>query len=235
MAEKWIRTHKRSYDRRKSVVYAVIRRKTGKLIGAVGLEIDTENDSAELGYWIGRRYWNRGYHRLRHPEGGLSVNTAIVYMTKHGCTEKAAQILMEKLGGDVAAVNLKSAGEPDLSQYDTVIIGGSIYAGKIQVRVTKFIEKHREVLLTKRLGLYLCCMFDGETAGKQFEEAYPWELRDHACATGLFAGELDFSKMNFFERKIVKKVANIEESVSRLDSCAIEEFAQKMSEADQEI
>ncbi len=37
MAEKWIRTHKRSFDRRKSVVYAVIRRKTGKLIGAVGL------------------------------------------------------------------------------------------------------------------------------------------------------------------------------------------------------
>lgn len=61
MAEKWIRTHKRSFDRRKSVVYAVIRRKTGKLIGAVGLEIDKENESAELGYWIGRRYWNRGY------------------------------------------------------------------------------------------------------------------------------------------------------------------------------
>ena len=163
------------------------------------------------------------------------MNTAIVYMTKHGCTEKAAQILIEKLGGDVAAVNLKSDCEPDLSRYDTVIIGGSIYAGKIQGRVTKFIEKHREVLLTKRLGLYLCCMYEGETAEKQFEEAYPWDLREHACSTGLFGGEFNFPKMNFFERKIVKRVAKIEKSVSSLDSGAIEEFAHKMSIADQKI
>lgn len=61
MAEKWIRTHKRSFDRGTSVVYAIVRRKTGKLIGAVGLKIDKENEAAELGYWIGRRYWNRGY------------------------------------------------------------------------------------------------------------------------------------------------------------------------------
>lgn len=163
------------------------------------------------------------------------MNTAIVYMTKHGCTEKAAQILREKLRSDVAAVNLKNAGEPDLAGYDTIIIGGSIHAGKIQGQITKFIEKQWDELLTKRLGLYLCCMFEGETAQKQFEEAYPLELRDHAYATGLFGGEFDFSKMNFFERKIVKKVANIEESVSRLDSGAIGEFARKISVADTSI
>jgi ribosomal-protein-alanine N-acetyltransferase len=61
LAEKWIRTHKRSFDRGRSVVYAIVRRKTEKLVGAVGLEIDKDNEAAELGYWIGRRYWNRGY------------------------------------------------------------------------------------------------------------------------------------------------------------------------------
>ena len=162
------------------------------------------------------------------------MSTAIVYITRHGCTGKAARILREKLGGDVTAVNLKSDGTPDLSQYDTVIVGGSIHVGRIQRRITKFIEKHLEELLAKRLGLYLCCMYEEERAEKQFEEAYPLELRDHACATGLFGGEFDFSKMNFFERKIVKKVANIEESVSRLDPGAIEEFARKISATDRE-
>jgi menaquinone-dependent protoporphyrinogen oxidase len=157
------------------------------------------------------------------------VKTAIVYMTKHGCTEKAARILNEKLAGEVKAFDLKSDGEPDLSAYDTVIIGGSIHAGKIQGRLKNFMEMRREELLTKRLGLYLCCMFEGETAQKQFEEAYPPELRDHASAAGLFGGEFDFSKMNFFERKIVKKVANIDESVSRINSGAIEEFADEIS------
>jgi RimJ/RimL family protein N-acetyltransferase len=31
------------------------------LIGAVGLELDRGNDRAELGYWIGKPYWNKGY------------------------------------------------------------------------------------------------------------------------------------------------------------------------------
>ena len=61
MAEKWIRTHKRSFDQRKAVVYAIVRRKTGKLIGAISLQLSMENEKAELGYWIGSRHWNRGY------------------------------------------------------------------------------------------------------------------------------------------------------------------------------
>ncbi len=31
------------------------------LIGALGLEINKGNHSAEIGYWIGRKYWNQGY------------------------------------------------------------------------------------------------------------------------------------------------------------------------------
>ena len=31
------------------------------MIGAVGLRIEREDQRAELGYWIGRPYWNQGY------------------------------------------------------------------------------------------------------------------------------------------------------------------------------
>ena len=31
------------------------------LIGAIGLEINKEDHNAELGYWIGRHFWNQGY------------------------------------------------------------------------------------------------------------------------------------------------------------------------------
>lgn len=31
------------------------------VIGAVGLELEPLHDRAELGYWIGRPYWNKGY------------------------------------------------------------------------------------------------------------------------------------------------------------------------------
>jgi ribosomal-protein-alanine N-acetyltransferase len=60
-AEKWIETHREAFRRKQFIVFAIVRRKSGRLIGAIGLTLDRRNENAELGYWIGRRYWNRGY------------------------------------------------------------------------------------------------------------------------------------------------------------------------------
>jgi ribosomal-protein-alanine N-acetyltransferase len=61
MAEDWIKTHKLLFKRQKAVIYAITRTDTGSLVGAIGLELHMANKRAEIGYWIGRRYWNRGY------------------------------------------------------------------------------------------------------------------------------------------------------------------------------
>jgi menaquinone-dependent protoporphyrinogen oxidase len=148
-------------------------------------------------------------------------------MTRHGCAEKAAALLEEKMNDDVTIINLKKNSKPDLSKFDTIIIGGSIHAGKIQKGIKNFCQKNLDTLLKKRLGLFLCCMEEGETAQKQFDEAYSEELRNHAAAAGLFGGEFDLNKMNFFERAIVKKVGNISENVSKLNEAAISQFAGK--------
>jgi menaquinone-dependent protoporphyrinogen oxidase len=153
------------------------------------------------------------------------MSTLIVYVTTHGCTEKAAQMLEELLDDDVSLVNLKRNSRPDLSSFNTIIIGGSIHAGQIQRRVKRFCQDHLDTLKQKRLGLFLCCMEEGDTAQKQFDEAFPAELRTHAAATGLFGGEFDFDKMNFFYRAIVKKVAGITESVSKIKKDNIHQFA----------
>ena len=73
-------------------------------------------------------------------------------------------------------------------------------------------------------------MYEGEVAEKQFDEAYPEDLRRHAAVTGLFGGALLLEKMNFIERKVIKKIAKIEESVSRIDDEAIREFASGVSQ-----
>ncbi|MFP6741693.1 MAG: GNAT family N-acetyltransferase [Alphaproteobacteria bacterium] len=33
----------------------------GALIGGIGLELGSKQGSAEIGYWLGRDYWNQGY------------------------------------------------------------------------------------------------------------------------------------------------------------------------------
>jgi ribosomal-protein-alanine N-acetyltransferase len=60
-AEMWIGGHQAGFERGESVDFAVVRREDGALVGAVGLELRREHDRAELGYWIGVPFWNRGY------------------------------------------------------------------------------------------------------------------------------------------------------------------------------
>lgn len=71
-------------------------------------------------------------------------------------------------------------------------------------------------------------MEQGKTAQKQLLEAYPVELIVHAKSTACFGGEYDFEKMNFLEKMVVKKVAKINQSTSKVDHEAIRKFSKKM-------
>jgi menaquinone-dependent protoporphyrinogen oxidase len=156
------------------------------------------------------------------------VKTLIAYATRYGCTRKAAEALRERLGGEVALVDLKDDGDPDPGPFDAVIVGGSIQAGSVQKRVRAYCETRSGLLLGKRLGLYLCCMYEGDVAAKQLADAFPETLRNHATASGLFGGELDFEKVGFVARLVVKKVAGVAESVFKFDDQAVAAFAEKM-------
>lgn len=61
MAEAWIDTHQSAFEARETVTLAVELRATGQLVGAIGMRLHLTNESAEIGYWVGRVYWGRGY------------------------------------------------------------------------------------------------------------------------------------------------------------------------------
>lgn len=60
VAEEWIRTHAPAYATGDLAAFAVVEL-SGQLVGAMGLAIKGTHRHAELGYWIGVPYWNRGY------------------------------------------------------------------------------------------------------------------------------------------------------------------------------
>lgn len=157
------------------------------------------------------------------------MKTLIAYSTTHGCTAKTALELKQYLGGDVILVNLKTETIPKLELFTRVIIGGSIHAGQIQKRVKVFCQNNHEELKSKELGLFICCMEKGETAQKQLKNAFPKELQEIAKSTACLGGEFDFNKMNFFEKMVVKKVAQIKESSSNFDSESIKKFSKRMN------
>lgn len=60
-AEQWIATHGAAWAARTAVTYAITARETGVVMGAVALTLTPAHARAELGYWVGLPYWNRGY------------------------------------------------------------------------------------------------------------------------------------------------------------------------------
>ncbi|MFO7843262.1 MAG: flavodoxin domain-containing protein [Bacteroidales bacterium] len=157
------------------------------------------------------------------------MKTAIIYATKHGCTEKCAHTLANELNKNAALINLDTSTDVNLNEFNTIIIGGSIYAGSMNRKIKKFMEKYLEILNTKKTGLFICCMEEGEKAQEQFDNAFPETLRKNAIAHGYFGGEFNFDKMNFFEKAIIKKIAQTDRNVSKIKVNNIKDFAQKIA------
>lgn len=61
MAETWINTHPPRLADDTGITYAMMLTETGELCGAISLMLKPEHQRAELGYWVGVPYWERGY------------------------------------------------------------------------------------------------------------------------------------------------------------------------------
>ena len=159
------------------------------------------------------------------------MNTLIAYATQYGCTEKCANILSANLRDDdnssVLVVDLGSKQKIALSDYDTVIIGGPITAGKINSKVKKFCAGNLPELLKKKIGLFICGAA-AEQAQKELADNFPQELLNAAAAKGYFGYEFNFEKMNFAMRAIIKKISKVDKSVSNILEDNIKEFAASM-------
>ena len=96
-AEAWI-NKQRTED---EINFVITLRESGELAGAMGLLVSREHARAEIGYWIGVPYWNRGYAteagravvRFAFEELGLNRVDAEVFSRN-----PASSRVLQKLG-----------------------------------------------------------------------------------------------------------------------------------------
>lgn len=161
------------------------------------------------------------------------MRTLIVFASKTGTSAECASQLAQKLDGEVSLCQLGKDRLPSIDNFDRIVVGGSIRIGKIHRQVTSFINQNKDILLTKPLGLFICCMADGETAEQQLGNAYPAELLEHAKAKGLFGGCYKFSRMGWLNRKMIQMIEkqqtgqeiSTHEDIDKTKPDAIEKFA----------
>jgi RimJ/RimL family protein N-acetyltransferase len=61
LAEQWIGRHAEGAANGEIYTFAIARRADGQLLGGIGIGGGGAHKRAEIGYWLGVRYWNRGY------------------------------------------------------------------------------------------------------------------------------------------------------------------------------
>ena len=83
------------------VNFAVVLRANNQLVGAMGLVINEKHECAELGYWIGKPYWNKGYCTeaaravLEYGFNQLNLNRIFAHHVKRN---PASGRVMQKIG-----------------------------------------------------------------------------------------------------------------------------------------
>jgi RimJ/RimL family protein N-acetyltransferase len=100
LAEVWISGLADRYAKGENASFAITL-KDGPLIGAIGLLINLGDNHAELGYWIGKPFWNQGYcteaARAVVAYGFESVNLQRVFANYFAINPASGRV-MAKLG-----------------------------------------------------------------------------------------------------------------------------------------
>lgn len=158
------------------------------------------------------------------------MKSLIIYSTKYGCAGKLAALIKKELNGECELVNIMKSSVPALDDYDTVILGGSVYIGRIQKQLTDYAKEHLDTLLTKKVGLFLSAG-DAKAAENEAvrENAFPKALIDHAVTFDVLGYAYDIDKMSFFDRLILRMVKKLSGSVSEYYEDRIKAFADALN------
>ena len=135
----------------------------------------------------------------------------ITFATRYGSTKEVAEVIADKIrdrGIEAEISNIIDISS--LEGYDAVIIGSPIYMGKWLKEGLYFIQQFHESLKRVPVALFSVGITlkdrnekNIKTAEKSFDALLPYI---NPVITGVFAGKIDKSNMNFADRAILKLV-----------------------------
>ncbi|WP_028509141.1 flavodoxin domain-containing protein [Ruminococcus sp. NK3A76] len=144
----------------------------------------------------------------------------ILFASKYGSSEKYAKWLSEETGFD--CVKADKADSRALMEYDTVILGGGIYAGRIAG--LSVLKKNMNSLKGRKLAVYCC-------GASEYDEGYVNTLKEQNFKDELLGipcfylrGAFDMNSLKFGDRTLCKMLAKVV-SKKDPDSCEVCERA----------
>ena len=57
----WFKMAEEGFQKKEAFIFGIREKENLKLIGGIGLHLDVAHHKAEVGYWLGKSFWNKGY------------------------------------------------------------------------------------------------------------------------------------------------------------------------------
>lgn len=143
------------------------------------------------------------------------MRSIVLYSSKYGTTQSVAKKIAEELNCEYISLDQKN--HVDLSQYDQIILGTSVYMGRMRKPIFNILNNEQDLLNQKRTTLYFCC--NQET---DYKALVPNTLKNLDIVHVGF--ELRTDQMRFLDKFITKKVAKQSEPVYKLNQEAINQL-----------
>jgi menaquinone-dependent protoporphyrinogen oxidase len=158
------------------------------------------------------------------------VSILIAYRTRYGTTERYARLLAERFPGESHLADLGRARRLSPGDYGLILLGSPIYGGSILPGISSFCERHRDELLSRPVGLFICCLYEGERARAQLDSAFPDWLSLHAFGRWALGGEVRLDRLNLLDRFLVRRLIRVERDIAKMRPEAVEPIAQRVAE-----
>lgn len=138
-----------------------------------------------------------------HYHNGENMKILIAYDSKTGTARECAEMLAGHFSyHDTELFDLRG-GIPRLSDFDFVIIGGSIRFGKLSKNMRAFLREERESIIQADRAFFICCA-EADEAEDHIVRGFGEQLLSGAVAAESFGGELRPERHKGIERLFVK-------------------------------
>lgn len=139
----------------------------------------------------------------------------IIYQSKYGATKKYVDWLKEQTGFD--CTETKSANIKMLSDYDTIILGGGIYASGIAG--LSFLKKNYSALKDKKIAVFCvgASPYEQSALDQIIEHNFTGEIKEIPCF--YCRGAWDEDSMSFADKTLCKM---LQKAVAKKDPSAYE-------------
>jgi menaquinone-dependent protoporphyrinogen oxidase len=136
------------------------------------------------------------------------MRVLVTSASKHGATAEIASAIAYSLQGSALHVSVVPIDDaPDVADYDAVVVGSAIYAGRWRKPARAFVEHNADVLAERPVWLFS----SGPLGEPAKPDSDPVDVEKLVALTGalghhLFAGKLDKDELSWGEKAVVSAV-----------------------------